>query len=201
MTEEQFYDCIVRIRAKDKSGLKDIYKAYMPYIYTIIFGILQNRENAEDVASEFFIKLYSNASQYKQGNGHRGYLATIARNMAIDFMRKHKREVLIADFSNTDKHETTNSISTSEDGESNYVRIHSPNSEHEVEQQVISHMSLQEALSILKPEEKKVIDMKILSEMTFSEIATTLSIPIGTVAWRYREAIKKLRRCGFDERS
>lgn len=173
----------------------------MPYIYTIIYGILQNRENAEDVASEFFIRLYSNASQYKEGHGHKGYLATIARNMAIDFMRKHKREVLTADFSGSDGSEHTASVSTSENGQQNQVNSHLENTESEVEQQVISDMSLQEALAKLKPEERVVIDMKILSEMTFSEIATALSIPIGTISWRYREAIKKLRRCGFDERS
>lgn len=200
MTEEQFYDCIVRIRQKDKSGLKDIYEAYMPYIYTIIFGILQNRENAEDVASEFFIKLYSNADGYRQGSGHRGYLATIARNMAIDFIRKHKREVLTADFSNSDG--TENGTSTiSDDGENSYIRTTSDTTESEVEKQVVSDMSLKEALALLKPEERTIIDMKILGELTFKEIAAILSVPIGTVTWRYREGINKLRRCGFDERS
>ena len=62
-------------------------------------------------------------------------------------------------------------------------------------------MSLTEALNTLKPAEKQIIDMKVLSEMTFAEIAQTLNIPMGTVTWRYREAIKKLRRCGYYEGS
>lgn len=200
MTEEQFYNCIVRIRNKDKSGLKDIYDAYMPYIYTILFGILQNRENAEDVASEFFIKLYTNADGYQPGNGHKGYLATIARNMAIDYIRKHKREILTADFSGSDGTEN-GTTSTSEDGETGYLRKQADTTESEVEEQVIGEISLQEALAKLKPEERTIIDMKILGELTFKEIAAVLAIPIGTVTWRYREGIHKLRRCGFDERS
>ena len=52
-------------------------------------------------------------------------------------------------------------------------------------------------LSVLKPAERQIIDMKILSEMTFQEISDTLGIPMGTVTWRYQEAIKKIRRCGY----
>ena len=42
------------------------------------------------------------------------------------------------------------------------------------------------------------INMKILGEMTFKEIAEVLNIPMGTVTWRYQNAIKKLRRCGYE---
>ena len=43
-----------------------------------------------------------------------------------------------------------------------------------------------------------VVDMKVLGEMSFREISETLHIPMGTVTWRYQNAIKKLRRCGYE---
>ena len=95
VTQEEFNGCMERIKAGDKDGLKDIYVAYLSYIYTIIYGVVTSKENAEDLTSEFFIKLWDIADTYKpQDKGHKAYLATVARNMALDFLRKNKREVL-----------------------------------------------------------------------------------------------------------
>lgn len=183
LTEEAFNLSVQKILAGDKSGLREIYDAYLSYIYQIVYGVVGRKEDAEDITSDFFIKFWQNADKYRAGTGHKGYLATMARNMAIDHMRKFKREI-IDDFTVTEDEE---------------VSIKEPVSEDNVEAEVIEDMSLTEALNTLKPAEKQIIDMKVLSEMTFAEIAQTLNIPMGTVTWRYREAIKKLRRCGYYE--
>ena len=94
MTEHQFEQAIGRMVRGDKTGLKEIYENYLGYIYRIIYEILRSKENAEDVTSDFFIRLWDKAGQFKPGTGHKGYLAAMARNMAIDFLRKHKREEL-----------------------------------------------------------------------------------------------------------
>ncbi len=96
MNEQQFENAVARMVQGDKTGLKEIYLNYAGYIYRIIYEVLQNKENAEDVTSEFFIRLWDKAEQFKPGNGHKGYLAVIARNMAVDFLRKHKKEELSA---------------------------------------------------------------------------------------------------------
>ena len=72
MNEHQFEDAVARMVQGDKSGLKEIYENYIGYIYRIIFEVLQNKENAEDVASEFFIRLWDKAEQFKPGSGHKG---------------------------------------------------------------------------------------------------------------------------------
>ncbi len=136
-----------------------------------------NKEDAEDVTSEFFIKLWKLADTYQSGKGHRAWLATIARNMAIDLMRKNKREVLTEDFAGT---------------------ISENASADDVEGDVISNMSLKTALDILKQGEREVVNMKIMGELTFQEIADILKQPLGTVTWRYQNAIRKLRRCGYE---
>ena len=187
MGEEQFNSCMARVASGDHDALKQIYEAYISYIYQVILGIVSRKEDAEDITSEFFIKLYQTAGNYKPGTGHKGYLATIARNMAIDFVRKNRREVLESFQVNDDETDTTNASE--------------PQSDENIEETVISDISLKEALDKLKPPEKQVVDMKILSDMTFQEIADILKIPLGTVTWRYREAMNKLRRCGFYEES
>ena len=184
MTEAAFNACIQAILKGDKQGLRDIYDAYLDYIYRIVYGVVGKKEDAEDITSEFFIKLWQQADKYKAGSGHKAYLATIARNMAIDHMRKYKREVL-------------ESFTKEEDDEVFFE----PTSPDDTEAAVIEDVAIKEAISKLNEKEKQIINMKVLSEMTFAEISETLKVPMGTVTWRYREAIKKLRRYGYYEES
>ena len=101
LTEEAFNLSIQKILAGDKSGLREIYDAYLSYIYQIVYGVVGRKEDAEDITSDFFIKFWQSADKYRAGTGHKGYLATMARNMAIDHLRKFKREI-IDDFTITE---------------------------------------------------------------------------------------------------
>lgn len=166
-----------RIRAGDKNALHEVYEAYIGYIYSIVLQVVQNREDAEDITSEFFIKLWRLADTYKAGGGHRAWLATVARNMAIDFLRKNKRKVLLEEIDNS--------------------MVENPSNDN-VEGNVIADISLREALDSLKKNEREVVNLKIMGGLTFQEIANILKTPIGTVTWRYRNAIEKLRRCSYE---
>lgn len=177
MEEKQFSACMERMKSGDKSALHEVYEAYVGYIYTIVFQTVLNREDAEDVTSEFFIKLWRLADTYRGGNGHRAWMAAIARNMSVDLLRKTRREVLTDDFAENEVQSAT---------------------EASVEQEVLSDVGLKQALDMLKPNEREVVHLKIVGDMTFQEIANVLNIPLGTVTWRYQNAIKKLRRCGYE---
>lgn len=218
MTEQEFEQAVVRIRSGDKDGLKEIYLAYVRFIYAVIYEILQNKENTEDMTSEFFIKLWDVAERYEPGRGHRGYLATIARNMAIDFLRKRRREVPSAeldlggfgggggafDAPGGGAGEAGGGIAGgnahSRAGGSNPGRMFQrETSANPVEDEVIGNIALKEALAFLKDGERQIINMKILGDMTFQEISDALQMPMGTVTWKYRNAIGKLRRCGYEQ--
>ena len=244
MTEQEFEQAVVRIRDGDKDGLKEIYLAYVRFIYAVIYEILQNKENTEDVTSEFFIKLWDVAERYEPGHGHRGYLATIARNMAIDYIRKHRREVLSADidlggagsggsFFDTQKGSSPETVDgsgfdSSDGGLEPVEEAESAGSGQQergqptgsgrsksgisgrgmppgaasinpVEDEVIGNIALKEALAFSKDGERQIINMKILGDMTFQEISDTLHMPMGTVTWKHRNAIGKLRRCGYEQ--
>ncbi len=187
MKEEQFAQCMSRIAKGDKDALREIYEEYMGYLYSVVYGVLGHRETAEDVTSEVFLRIWNTADKFKPGGGHKAYLATIARNMAIDELRKHKREVLMS------------GDTTDEDDSGGPDEIgRAASDDTGPEEEVIQDMSLKEALDKLKPAEREVVSMKILSEMTFQEISNALQIPMGTVTWRYQAAIKKLKRCGYE---
>jgi len=175
MSEEQFENCMRLINQGDKSALKEIYENYLAYIYSIVYRVLENKENAEDVTSEFFIKLWDIADKYQFGGLHKGWLATIARNMALDFIRKRKHEQL------------TDEVIEQADQETSAV-----------ETRVVGELTIQKAMDVLNHEEREVVNMKVMGDLTFKQIAQILQLPMGTVTWRYQNAIKKLRRCGYE---
>lgn len=83
MGEELFEKCMTDIVNGNKQGLRMIYEAYSGYVYTVVYGILGNKENAEDVTSGFFIRLWERAGQYRPGKGHKGYLAAACLCIAV----------------------------------------------------------------------------------------------------------------------
>ncbi|MDE6890802.1 MAG: RNA polymerase sigma factor [Lachnospiraceae bacterium] len=194
MDERQFEKAVARMVQGDKTGLKEIYENYVGYIYRIIYEVLQNKENAEDVTSDFFIRLWEKAEQFKPGSGHRGYLAVMARNMAIDFIRKHRREELTA---------LMQDLGAGPEEEGRDAGIYQentrfPNGASKVEEEVLGNITVNQALAALKPAERQIVSLKILGELTFKEIAECMKIPMGTVTWKYQSAMKKLRRCGYE---
>jgi len=188
VTEERFAECMRAIADGDRDALKEIYEEYLPYLYTIVLGVVQQRETAEDVTSDVFIRIWNSAAKFQPGSGHKGWLATIARNMAIDELRKHKREVLMGGSGGDEENDSG--------GIEDFSEQETPS--EGVEDEVVEQLSIMEALDRLKPEEREIVDMKVLSEMTFKEISEILQIPMGTVTWRYQAAIKKLRRYGYE---
>ena len=139
-------------------------------IYSTVFEILRSREDAEDITSEFFIRLWDIAPGYREGRGHRAWMLTIARNMAIDHIRKRKREELMEE-----------------------IPDHGHPGEAFPEEAICSRTTLEQAMDQLKAEEREVVNLKIMGQLTFKEIAALLKKPQGTVSWCYQTAIRKLK--------
>lgn len=171
MTDKEFTNCIEQMKRGDMDGLKQIYEAYLAMIYHCMLNQVHNKEMAEDLTSDFFVKLWNIRDSYK-GPFHKKWLATIARNMAIDYIRKHGREDLQEDMEPVMPKEP----------------------ESDAYEQVINRETVKDAMSCLSLEEKEVVDLKVMGELTFKEIGEVLGVPQGTVAWRYREGLNKMRR-------
>lgn len=201
MEQNRFDACMQRICDGDKDALKEIYEEYMTYVFSVIYQIVGNHADAEDITADFFVKLWTGSDKYEKGFAHKAYLATVARHMAIDFLRKHKKEVLVSEFTtdiSADEGEARTDTMIVSDSQANGETINGGSPVSLVEQEVIENISLKEALGRLKPREREVINMKIMGDMTFKEISEATKSPMGTVTWLYRQAINKLRRCGYE---
>lgn len=175
LTDLDFDLSIQKILSKDKSGLKEIYDHYGGYIYQQMISVVKSPQDAEDLTSEFFLRLWETAAQYRSGNGHKRYLTVMARNLAIDFLRKMKHESYSLDDDEVYREEQADTSLSPDD-------------------EIVGNINFAEALSILKPDEKEIVNMHLGFEMTFSEISEVLNRPLGTVAWKYRQALIKLKK-------
>ncbi len=175
MTESRFDSCIALIRQGSTEGLSEIYEAYYKLIYSVMYSVTGNRMTAEDLTADFFVKLWEKLADVYIGGGHRSWLAACARNMAIDLLRRSSREQLMLD---APTEEAPHPEPASED----------------FTEAVISDLTVREALDTLEKGERTIITLKLFSELTFKEIAKALRQPQGTVAWRYRRALAKLKK-------
>lgn len=173
MTDAQFDAAIGRIVRGDRNGLKEIYDAYAAQLCQVITGIVKSPQDAEDLTADLFMKIWETASQYKPGNGHKRYITVMARNIALDFLRKNNRLSFDID-----------------DEEQNTVIADTQDIQNDVEQD----MSFGAALDALNQNQRQIVDMHIGMQMTLKEISEVLAMPMGTVAWNYRTAIEKLRK-------
>jgi RNA polymerase sigma-70 factor (ECF subfamily) len=173
MTDAEFSAAIEKILQGDRNGLRDVYDAYGNTIYRLFLGRVHRHQDAEDLTSEFFLKLWSCASTYRAGTGHKCWMNTIARNMAVDFQRKN-REIPTEDAAQVLEQRQIQPEST--------------------EEQVLGTMQTNQILSRLSEEEREIVQMHLSAELTFREIAAILKRPLGTIAWKYRTAIGKLQK-------
>ena len=182
MTDEEFSLAMQKIAAGDRDALGQVYEAYLKLIYALCLSKLKHKESAEDVTSEFFIRLYNSAGSYDGRGNHKAWIGTIVRNMCIDYIRKNSREMTTLD-------------APDEDG--NVREIADPGGTEEgsgFEEKVDNRLTLEKAMKTLSDKEQQVINMKVAGGMTFREIAEALEMPQGTVSWHYNEGFKKLRR-------
>lgn len=174
LTDDEFDFRMELILANDKNGLREIYQCYGRIIYGIMLDIVKSPQDAEDLTSDFFLRLWETAGLYKKGTGHKRYLTVMAKNLALDFIKKRRREVCSLDDDTKDHTEQADST--------------------RVDDSVIGGISFDEALNRLNSDEREILSMRLGMELTFREISKIMKKPLGTVTWKYRQAVAKLRK-------
>ena len=179
MENQAFDSCMDRIRKGEKDALHEIYEAYAGSLFHYIQGIVGNCQDAEDLTSELFIRIWREAGSYRPGGGHKRWLYTVAHNMAVDFLRSGRREI------------------PNDPLAAGMPAGEEPAADDPADQ-VVERLSIQEALARLKDAEREIIHLKVIAGLTFAQISDFLQVPLGTITWRYRQGILKLRRCGYE---
>ena len=156
------------LREGDLTALEHIYGDMRLAVYATALAVTANHAVAEDVTQEVFVRIFARARQYRPGTSPRAWIVAIARNLARAHVRTSKRE----------------SSAPDPDG----IAAIAPESEATGQR-----MDLVNALLRLKPAEREIVALHDVAGFTHAEIATALRLPPGTVRWKYRVAIGRLR--------
>jgi RNA polymerase sigma-70 factor, ECF subfamily len=169
MKEEKLEKAILRLREGDSNALSEIYEITSRGVFTFVLPILHDYQLAEDVMQQTFVTCYENIQSYQPGTNARNWLLTIAKNMALTEIKKRKREISY-DF-DQDNHP---------DGVYYLGNIDSP--------------TIALANKVLAEDEFNIVIMYAVGEYKHREIAEFLHMPLGTVTWKYNNALKKMRK-------
>ena len=163
---------IARMRAGDQRAMADLYDRYSGVVYGVALRVLADTTAAEDVVQEIFLQLWRNPRAFDAERGRLApWLAVIARNRAIDHLRKRPMEDDIDDLP----------ISTGVDLESDSA-------------QKLAIEKVRGVLAQLPAEQRKALELAYFEGMTHSEIAGKTGEPLGTIKTRIRTGLLALRK-------
>ena len=179
MTDEELAELC---KTGDDTAFEELMRRYLKPIYAFTRQYTRLPEEAEDIAQDTFFKAWKYIKQFKSEKKFKPWLYTIARNTALDHIKKKKAVV----FSALD--DTENDLAF-EDTLSDPEPL-AP----ELFARAELAQELNEAMSVLHPDHRAVLIMHYHEDMTFEEIAETIDVPMNTVKSWHRRALVKVRK-------
>lgn len=161
-------DAIDKLKNGDDTTFEKLYHGTKRGVYGIVFSILRDHDKTADVLQDVYMKVLIKINQYKVGTNFNSWIMQIAKNYAIDIYRQEKKHTHIED---------------------------------EVLEQVVSEdrdlpdekSKILMMLDNLTEDERIVIILKVLDDLTHKEISKIIDKPIGTVLWLYQKGLDKLK--------
>lgn len=159
-----------QLQSKDQETFDEIYEKYNKLVYYIINFYVLNHDTTKDLVQDTFLKVWSNIDKYKPNSNFQAWIATVARNTVIDYLRTKKEHFgFDEDYFNSDD-----------------------------SQKLIRDFDL-DARGILSDIEYQIVILSIVYNLKRKEVAEIVGRPLGTVLRVYSEAIVKLRKFYNDE--
>ena len=144
---------------------------YRKSVYYMIFKMVRNAEDAEDLTQETFVKAFGSLQKFDPQYAFSTWLFKIGTNNCIDFIRK-KKMILYS----------INESTQNEEGNMLFMQIVDPNLipyERVLKEQRKHYLGL--AIESLPQRYRELIYKRYFEELSYEEIAASLSIPLGTV--------------------
>jgi len=173
MTHSNIQDCIKRVKAGDFRAFSHIVSDYQQMVFTVALKIANNREDAEDITQEVFIKAFKSLDSFKEESEFSTWLYRIAYNTTLSELRKRK----IA-FSSFDDFSTLKEEEIDENRE-----------DIATEEKILY---LEKALKTLPAEDALLITMFYLDNQSVEEISRISNLSQANVKVKLHRIRKKL---------
>jgi len=161
-------ELIKQVRSGNEEAFARLLKHYTPYVYRTAFAFLHDEHESEDVAQEIFLKVYRSIRELQDISAFNAWLKRIITNSCLDRFRKQRPTPV-------------------SDTQLNLIVEKHP-------EKWDQHIEMQEAINQLIPEYREALILREWQGYDYQEIATLLSIPLGTVKSRIHGARVQLRK-------
>ncbi len=188
-------DADVAALAKEgrEPAFRELVRRYERPVFSLIFRMVRDRELAEDLAQDTFIKVLNNIDRYRSEFKLSSWLFKIANNVTIDHLRRRQLATVSLDGSPhaaTAAEAQATSLDVESRGQSALEAIESRELGSAIEQ----------AIGKLRPEYRSCILLRHVEGRSYEEIAATLDLPLGTVKTYIHRARHELREALEDLR-
>lgn len=166
----------------DGKALELLIQRYLTRVYQFAFKYLQNKDEAEDMAQEVFVKVWKNVHKFKADFKFKTWLYAIAKNACLDWLKKKNRPVVFSALDDEDNN--WGFIDTLADQTPSVL---------ETMQKDEGVRTLNFAVEELPPIYRSTVNLRYNEDLKFREIAEVLHESIDTIKTRHRRAIKSLK--------
>lgn len=174
--QAQLADALALTADGDREALKSLYESTSAKLFGICLRISQDREVAEDILQEVYIKVWRRAGRFDATKASpMTWLATIARNSAIDAIRRRRPE-------------------QGDDADLAGFADDRPLPDREAESRQIG-VRIEECLDQLDRRQRDCVRHAYLDGLSYSQVATRTGTPLGTIKGWMNRALRALREC------
>ncbi|MCR8657722.1 RNA polymerase sigma factor SigW [Paenibacillus endoradicis] len=175
---------LVKLALKgDQAAFAELVELYQEKLYHMAYRMLNNRQEAEDVVQDTFLRVYNNLERYDTTMKFSTWIYRIATNLSIDRLRKRK-PVYSLDAESSDY-----------EGLDGYSMIPSDNRTPESELLISeTQQIIHQAIDTLPPKYKSVMILRYIHELSLQEVGDILDMPVTTIKTRVHRGREFLRK-------
>lgn len=174
---------IRRAQRGDADAFEQLLLEHQKNVYNLCYRMAGNPDDAMDLSQETFLRAWRCLDQYQFASAFSTWLYRLCSNICIDFLRKRRRQQTVPlTFEDADGEEQTYAVPDAQ-----------PLPEEQVELKLTREI-LQAAMAQLLPEHRAVLQLRVVNEMSYEQIADVLDIQIGTVKSRLSRARNQLKK-------
>jgi RNA polymerase sigma-70 factor (ECF subfamily) len=179
-------ELVTRALEGDESAFRELLERFRRPVFSLVYRMIGDREQAEDLAQESFVKAFNNLDSYNPNYRFSSWLFKIANNHAIDHLRRARLATVSIHGSphaaNAEREEETRIVLESQD--------ESP------EQEMLAlelGSEIEEAIAQLRSDYRTAVILRHIENRPYEEIAEIMEVPIGTVKTFLHRARAELR--------
>jgi RNA polymerase sigma-70 factor (ECF subfamily) len=170
-------EIISRILKGDQAAYAILVEKYQNYVFTLVMRFTENREDAEEIAQDVFVKAYRSLADFRGDSKFSTWLFTITRTTCLSFLRKKK-----LDIQSLDNERTGSQVENKESGFN-----------ADIVEQKSRYSMLSLAISMLSVDDTQVLNLFYKAEQTLDEIGKIMRLDPNTVKVKLHRARQRLK--------